>query len=275
MKKGKLIKVDNRVAREQPKPPKAVNRPRVIAPQGRLIYGKNTVGEVLRHRIGIIKEVWLSKEAPFVSELIGGRRISVHVFPREVLDDATGGGVHQGFVAWVNESGTSLKQLIGTLDQRAIVLCASGINDPQNLGSLFRAAECFGVGGVLYSRSKGAAITPVVSKVAVGAAELVPSVEVANIKRALDELKEAGFWVVTADVGEHCTPVWSSQLPDRIVLVVGEEGGGIGRLISESSDFVVTIPMFGMVDSLNVAQSAAVMLYEIQRQRAVLSSAPV
>jgi 23S rRNA (guanosine2251-2'-O)-methyltransferase len=267
VKKGKIISADSKLVRERPKTPRPANRPKVVAPQGRLIYGKNTVSEVLRHRAGIVREVWLSKESQLVTELTGGKRISVHIFPREVLDDATAGGVHQGFVAWVNDPGTSLKQLIGRLDQRAILLCASGLNDPQNLGSLFRAAECFGVAGVLYSRSKGATITPAVSKVAVGAAELVPSVEVANIKRALDELKEAGFWVVTADVGEHCTPVWSSQLPDRIVLVVGEEGDGVGRLISESSDFVVTIPMFGVVDSLNVAQSAAVMLYEIQRQR--------
>jgi 23S rRNA (guanosine2251-2'-O)-methyltransferase len=269
VKKGKIIRADHKIIKDRPKPPRAVNRPKVIAPQGRLIYGKNTVGEVLRHRGGMVREVWLSRESTLVTELTVGKRISVHVFPREVLDEVTGGGVHQGFVAWVNERGTSLKQLIGALDRRAILLCADGINDPQNLGSLFRAAECFGVSGVLYSRSKGATITPVVSKVAVGAAELVPSVEVANIKRALDDLKEAGFWVVTADVGEHCTPVWSSQLPDRIVLVVGEEGDGVGRLISESSDFVVTIPMFGVVDSLNVAQSAAVMLYEIQRQRAL------
>lgn len=269
MKKGRIIRSDNKTVREQPKALKGVQRPRIIAPQGRLIYGKNTVGEVVRHRVGLIKEIWLSKDASFVTDLVGDRRIPVHVYPREVLDDVTGGGVHQGFVAWVNEPGTTLKQLIGRLDQRAIVLCASGINDPQNLGALFRAAECFGVSGVLYARSKGTAITPAVSKVAVGAAELVPSIEVANIKRALDELKEAGFWVVTADVGEQCTPVWSSQLPDRLVLVVGEEGSGVGRLIGESSDFLVTIPMFGVVDSLNVAQSAAVMLYEIQRQRAV------
>lgn len=272
MKKGKIIRSEHQGGREQSKPPRGLHRPKVLAPQGRLIYGKNTVGEVVRHRVGLIKEIWLSKDASFVTELVGDRRIPVHVYPREVLDDVTAGGVHQGFVAWVHEPGTSLKQLIGSLDQRAILLCACGINDPQNLGALFRAAECFGVRGVLYARSKGTAITPVVSKVAVGAAEIVPSIEVANIRRALDELKEAGFWVVTADVGDHCTPVWSSPLPDRIVLVVGEEGGGVGRLIGESSDFVVTIPMFGVVDSLNVAQSAAVMLYEIQRQRATISA---
>jgi 23S rRNA (guanosine2251-2'-O)-methyltransferase len=238
----------------------------------RVVYGRNTVTEILKHKSQIVEEIWLLKEGDEILEYVPHHRkdkIGIQLVERLFMDEVTDGGVHQGVVASLNhEHALSLSEFIKEMPPSgAVVLCASGINDPHNLGALFRAAECFGVDGVLYSRNRGTGLTPVVSKVAVGAAQLVRSVEVPNIARSLNEFKKAGYWIISAEVDDDSMTIDNLPSLDKVVLVMGEEGRGVGRLISEISDFKVTIPMHGVLDSLNVSQATAVLLYEIRRKK--------
>jgi 23S rRNA (guanosine2251-2'-O)-methyltransferase len=241
---------------------------KMTRPSGRMVFGKNTVIELCRHRARWVKEVWTSHAGKDIVDEIKNKNIMVKLLPRETLDTISQGGNHQGLIGWFETPSYTLDELCEKVGEAGIILFAHGLQDPHNLGAAFRAAECFGVSGVVYAKNRGTEITPTVSKVAVGAAELVPSVVVPNGARALEQLKKQGFWSVLADLNESSTSLPSFNFPKKVVLVFGEEGGGAGRLMRESSDFVVSIPMQGVVDSLNVSQAVAVMLYEYRRQMA-------
>jgi len=129
-----------------------------------------------------------------------------------------------------------------------------------------RAAECFGVDAVLWSKNRGAPIGPVVSKVSVGASEIVRLCPVSNLHRALESLKEAGAWLSGAIIAPDAASLDRFEFPEKSVVVMGAEGEGIHQLIEKSLDFRVFIPMSGRIDSLNVSQATAVMLQEVAKQ---------
>lgn len=233
----------------------------------RLIAGKNTIEEVLRNKPNRLVEVWVSSAKNDLATRAHSLGLVVHEKALEELDEVSGMTSHQGVLAWVQDTRISLKELIAKVeDGPALVLAAVGIEDPQNLGGLFRAAECLGASGVMCSRNKGVGITPTVSKVSVGATELVPYVEVGNFSRDIRALQEAGFWAVATDCGPGSTSVFEFEFPRRSVLLVGSEGSGLNRLLLEQADYRVQIPMMGSIDSLNVGQATAVLLYEYSRQ---------
>jgi 23S rRNA (guanosine2251-2'-O)-methyltransferase len=148
--------------------------------------------------------------------------------------------------------------------ERGVLLLLDGVQDPQNLGSILRAAECFGVEAVVWSRNRGVPVTPSVVKASAGASELVTLVEVGNINDAIGKCRDAGWWILGASVTGNATAVQSYQGPQKVALVMGAEGSGLKNLTQRNVDQTVYIPMRGRIDSLNVGQATAVLLSWIE-----------
>jgi 23S rRNA (guanosine2251-2'-O)-methyltransferase len=187
--------------------------------------------------------------------------------PTKRLDGFYGGGRHQGVVARVEVKNVldDLNQILEQVDN-PLLLVLDGVTDPHNLGACLRVANAAGAHAVIAPRDRAAGITPVVSKVASGAAEATPYLMVTNLARTLAELKERNIWVVGAEEGAAKT-LYEADLPRSMAWVLGAEGEGMRRLTRESCDLLVRIPMRGEVESLNVAVSAGICLFESVRRR--------
>ena len=177
----------------------------------------------------------------------------------------------QGIVAMVSEFryATPLDLIENMQDGRTtLVLALDGVEDPQNFGSLLRVADGCGVHGVIIGQRRASPVTAVVCKASAGACEGVQVVRVANVSGLLLRLKKEGLWVVGAEA-EEGEPYFDVDLTVPLALVLGGEGGGLGRLVKERCDFLVRLPMLGKISSLNVSTAGAVLLYEAIRQRSV------
>jgi 23S rRNA (guanosine2251-2'-O)-methyltransferase len=161
----------------------------------------------------------------------------------------------------------SLEEFIGGLGDRADALAVilDEITDPHNYGAILRSCDQFGVDVVISRNRRNAKHADVISKTSAGTVSWVPQAETANLVRAAQQLKTAGFWIYGADM--HGEPVYTYDLRGRVALVLGSEGTGISRLLQECCDGMVGIPSIGRIDSLNVSVAAGVLLYEVQRQR--------
>ncbi|NLW65722.1 MAG: 23S rRNA (guanosine(2251)-2'-O)-methyltransferase RlmB [Clostridiales bacterium] len=148
-----------------------------------------------------------------------------------------------------------------------IVVCDE-ISDPHNLGAIVRTAEAAGVHGIVIPKRRSAGVTAIVEKTSAGASEHMAVARVANLSSALRELKDAGLWIFGTEA-DGTSPLWKTDLTGPVCIVIGSEGSGMGRLIAESCDFLVSIPMKGKVSSLNASAAAALMIYEALRQREV------
>lgn len=251
--------------------------------QGECIMGRNCVEEVLKRSPERILEVFLAesredshanKRRADIRDTLRDLKIPIRELPRRELDSMVNSDSHQGVVARVRPRlFLSLEELIGLVRESAAcsVLALDGVVDPQNLGAILRAAECFGVDAVLWSKNRSAPLGPVVSKVSVGASEIVPLCPVSNLHRALEELKEAGAWSVGAVVAPDASALDSFTFPEKAVLVMGAEGEGLHQLIERSLDFRVYITMEGALSSLNVSQATSVLLHELSKQHRELS----
>ena len=239
-----------------------------------LIEGHNAVIEALRAGRDIDK-IYLAKgdtdrTLGHIAARARDAGIPVVRTDRRKLDAMGATGANQGViaVAAVKEYRT-LAQLLENAEQKGepplLVLC-DGISDPRNLGAILRAAECAGAHGVILSKRHSAGVTGVVDKASAGAAEHVPVARVSNLSAALRELKERGVWIYGSAPGAPCS-LWDTDLTGPACLVIGSEGDGMGRLVSEQCDFLMHIPMKGKVDSLNAATACGVLLYEALRQR--------
>ncbi len=140
-----------------------------------------------------------------------------------------------------------------------------GILDPHNLGAIIRTAECVGAHGVVIPKRRAVGITETVAKTSAGAVEYMLCARVTNIAQTLDKLKSYGIWVGACDM--NGTSLYDTDLKGPLAIVIGGEGSGVGKLIGEKSDYVVSIPMMGKIGSLNASNAAAVVLYEVRRQR--------
>lgn len=147
-----------------------------------------------------------------------------------------------------------------------IVVC-DGVEDPRNLGAIIRNAECAGAHGVVIAKRRSAGLTPACAKAAVGALEHLPVVRVPNIPALLNELKQRGVWIYGAESGGGAKSVYDADFSGGAALVLGSEGFGLGRLVKETCDMLVHIPMYGATPSLNVSAACAVILFEIAKQR--------
>lgn len=190
---------------------------------------------------------------------------------KHTLERLVGDAVHQGVVARVRPSQPlDEKALYHWLDgaEQPLILMLDGIQDPRNLGACIRSADAAGAGMVVFSRSESADLTAVARKAASGAAEWLPVARVGNLARVMSELKERGMWLLGAD--EHGdSPYYEASLTGSMALVMGAEGTGLRRLIRESCDGLVRIPMLGGVESLNVSVASGVLLFEAVRQRRI------
>lgn len=177
---------------------------------------------------------------------------------------------HQGVVAKLKTTPARdesyLFQLLQTLDQTPLILALDGVQDPHNLGACLRSADAAGVHAVIAPRDRSVALTPTVRKVACGAAESVPFIQVTNLVRTLEQLKQQGLWTLGAD-GMADQTLFEHDLKGPVVLVLGAEGSGLRRLTKEKCDFLVRLPMAGVVESLNVSVATGICLFEAVRQR--------
>lgn len=197
--------------------------------------------------------------------------IPVQPAGRNQLDSLAESRSHQGIVLELKlaaELGESeLQDALANLSRQPFFLVLDHVQDPHNLGACLRTADAAGVLGVIITKDQSVGLTPTVAKVASGAAETVPIYRVTNLNRVLGWLKEAGLWIVGA-AGEAERSLYEIDLAIPLVLAIGAEGKGLRRLTRESCDFLVKIPMFGQIESLNLSVATGVLLFEAVRQRA-------
>jgi len=179
---------------------------------------------------------------------------------------------HQGVVAQVAAYRyAELDELFAVANERQedpFFLILDEIEDPHNLGSILRTAECAGVHGVIIPKRRSVGLTPTVARISVGAAEHVPVARVGNLAQTIDELKKRGIWVA-ATAADATQDLFRADLRMPIAVVIGNEGKGIGRLVKEKCDFTLKLPMHGRINSLNASVAAALFMYEIVRQRMI------
>ena len=241
----------------------------------RIIYGFHAVTAQLRQRAHDVQEIFLdaSRSDARATELARqAERAGVRVMlvDGERLAGLTGHARHQGVAAKVVAK-TPQHDLDAILDHAgdaALLLVLDGVQDPHNLGACLRVADAFGVHAVIAPKDRAVGITPVVAKVASGAAETVPYIAVTNLARELRELCERGIWVVGADQ-QAGQDVFEAKLEGPLAWVLGAEGEGMRRLTREHCDELFRIPMVGTVESLNVSVATGVCLAETLRQRRV------
>ncbi|MCI8285155.1 MAG: 23S rRNA (guanosine(2251)-2'-O)-methyltransferase RlmB [Firmicutes bacterium] len=239
-----------------------------------IIIGRNPIIEALKNGREMTK-ILLAKDAEGSVRKITGiakdRGIPVQYADRGALDRAAGGGNHQGAVAYVSEfEYCEVEDILIKAEEKgepAFIIVLDGIEDPHNLGAIMRSADGAGAHGVIIPKRRAAAVTAVAEKASAGAAEYVAVARVTNIGQTIDMLKENGVWTAAVDMDGDA--FYSSDLKGPIAIVIGSEGRGIGRLVKEKCDFCVSIPMKGGVNSLNASNAAAVLMYEVVRQRAV------
>lgn len=184
------------------------------------------------------------------------------------LDGMAPPGRHQGVVAKVDalRRQVSLDDLLDGIKEAPLLLVLDGVQDPHNLGACLRSAEAAGVHAVVVPKDRAARVTPVVRKTSAGASEVVPLFQVTNLVRTLRALKAAGIWI-TGTTENAAQTIYQQDLTGPIALVMGGEGQGLRRLTLEHCDFLVRIPMSGVIESLNVSVATGVCLFEIHRQR--------
>ena len=191
---------------------------------------------------------------------------------RRKLDFMSATGAHQGVIAMVAAHDYAsiddiLKKAADAGEAPLIVICDE-LSDPHNLGAIIRTAECAGAHGVIIPKRRSVGLTAVVGKASAGALEYLPVARVSNITAAIDTLKKAGVWIY-GTAAEGSTTLYKADLKGAAAIVIGNKGQGMSRLVSDSCDFKVSIPMKGSISSLNASAAAAIMLYEAVRQRSV------
>jgi 23S rRNA (guanosine2251-2'-O)-methyltransferase len=240
-----------------------------------IITGRNPVKEALKAGRGV-ERIYVQKnaEGSIVSLVSEAKKLGIDIRyeEKQTLNRLAGDSVHQGVVAYVSDYRYySIDEMLKEAEVRnepAFLLIADGIEDPHNLGAIIRTAECTGVHGVIIPKRRSAGINDTVSKSSAGAVEHMKIAVVVNISRSLDELKSKGLWIVGLDM--RGSNYLEADLSGPVAIVVGGEEKGVGPLVRSKCDFVVSIPMYGFINSLNSSNAAAVALYEIKRQRGLL-----
>ena len=242
--------------------------------QTSFIYGFHAVIAKLRHQPEAIIEIFIDsgRQDARARDLLRHAEVQdvrvMQVDGKRLEGMAGGGRRHQGVVARVKSAirQVTLDDVLDTLEEPAFLLVLDGVQDPHNLGACLRVADAVGVHAVIAPKDRAVGLTQTVAKVASGAAESVPYITVTNLARTLRELKERGIWVIGTDA-EASEDLYSASWPQSVAWVLGAERDGMRRLTRENCDQLVTIPMLGSVQSLNVSVAAGVCLYEGRRRR--------
>ena len=242
-------------------------------PQQEMIAGRNAVMEALRSgRIPdtiYIAEGELHGSIGKLKALAHEKGVVVKTVSRKKLDALSPEVNHQGVVAsCACADYATIEELLEVSRQKGtapFLIVADEIADPHNLGAILRTAEAAGADGVIIPKRRSASLTAAVYKTSAGAASMVKVARVPNLAACIRRLKEEGIWIYGADM--EGTPMWDQDMKGPILLIIGGEDRGIPRLLMEQCDFKVTIPMVGHISSLNASAAAAVMIYEVLRQR--------
>lgn len=239
-----------------------------------IIVGRNPVREAIKagrsvNKLLIAQGCQGKIQREFI-DLAKERGILWQKIERQRLDTLTDGMNHQGVVAFVSPVAyVETEEILATARQKnepPFLILLDEINDPHNFGAILRTAEAAGVHGILIPKRRNVPLNATVAKTSAGAVEYVKVARIGNVNQTLINLKKEGLWVVGADMtGEQ--NYWEADLKVPLVLVIGSEGAGLGRLTKETCDFLVKIPMRGELNSLNAATAAAVLIYEATRQR--------
>lgn len=237
-----------------------------------MITGRNAVLEALKSDREIEKLIVAKGAEGSIRKITGmakDKKIPIQYREKAALDRIAGRNSHQGVIAQVSEyTYCTLDDILRRAEERGedpFIMILDGLEDPHNLGAVMRTAECCGAHGIVIPKRRSAGITETVAKASAGAVEYMLCARVSNIGQAIDQLKERGMWVAACDMGGK---VYTEQdLTGSLAVVIGSEGTGISRLVREKCDFVVSIPMKGKITSLNASNAAAILMYEVVRQR--------
>ncbi len=241
--------------------------------QNDVIIGRNAVMEALKSDRAI-DAVWVARgeRSGSISKIIAmasEKKITVKEVSPAKLEAMSAGGNHQGVCATAAiKEYSSIEDVLKLAEEKGeapFIIIADEIADPHNLGAIIRTAEAAGAHGVVVSKRRAAGLTYAVGKASAGAVEYMHVARVANIPQTIDKLKEKNIWVYAADMdGEN----WcGANLTGGLALVIGGEDGGVGRLVKEKCDGVISLPMLGKVNSLNASVAAGIVIYEAVRQR--------
>lgn len=239
----------------------------------RLIYGFHAINARLWQNPQSLIELYIQegKHDLRIREVLNKadeEKVRVRFVDQARLDNMSHGARHQGVLGFIDPSKhhIHLEDVLEHLNEPAFLLVLDGITDPHNLGACLRTADAMGVHAVIAPKDKSVGLNATVSKVACGAAEVVPYITVTNLARTLRELKEYGIWVVGTEMNAP-SDLFHYEVPKSVAWVMGNEGEGMRRLTRECCDELVSIPMFGTVESMNISVSAAMVMAETRRQR--------
>ena len=232
------------------------------------VIGKNSVQELIKHAPERVISIITShtEDDPVIKKLLQLKK-PLHMKNLRKIDDLTNSTSHQGYALEVKKRDPSyIEDIIAASKdkKRSLVVMLDSLFDPHNVGAILRACECFGVDGVIYSKNKGCKITPTVTKISMGASEIVPIAEVSNLATTIEKFQKEGFWAAAAEISDKATSIYDFEYPNKTLLILGSEGKGVQNILSKKSDFHVYIPMSGQIDSLNVSQAAAIFIMQHQ-----------
>ncbi|MGT2829474.1 23S rRNA (guanosine(2251)-2'-O)-methyltransferase RlmB [Streptococcus hillyeri] len=236
-----------------------------------IVYGVHAVTESLQANTGnklYIQDDLRGKNVDKIKNLATEKKVSISWTPKKTLNEMANNGIHQGFVLRVSEFAyAELSAIMEKAEQEEnpLILILDGLTDPHNLGSILRTADATKVAGVIIPKHRAVGVTPVVAKTSTGAVEHVPIARVTNLSQTLDKLKAAGFWIFGTDMNGTPSHKWNTA--GKLALIIGNEGKGISANIKKQVDEMITIPMDGHVQSLNASVAAAILMYEVFRNK--------
>lgn len=242
--------------------------------QKNIVYGFHAVQALLQRTPKQVSEIYFQEEKSnsrleHLIQLATTHKIALHARNKQQLDQLAPDGNHQGIIALcanVQTPTLDLGELLANLTKPAFFLILDGVTDPHNLGACLRSANAAGVDAVIVPKDRAVGLTPVVRKVASGAAESTPFIQVTNLARTLKLLQEHGVWIYGASE-DGTKNLYDIDFTGSVALVLGAEGSGLRRLTRESCDELMMIPTLGEISSLNVSVATGVCLFEVVRQR--------
>ena len=232
------------------------------------VYGKNVVKQIL-HDNKKINLLYLTNDQRELEQEARGKGIRVEKVDRKQLDKISNQGNHQGVIAVIDDYKIfTIDEILSRIpsEKMGLLVMLDELEDPHNLGAVLRTADAVGVDGIIIKKNNAVGLTPTVAKVSAGAIETVPVAMVTNCTQTLKMLKEKGYWVVGTDMNnaqDYRQPKYDTPL----VVVIGNEGKGISRLVKEECDFMVELPMVGEISSLNASVACGILLYEVFNKR--------
>ena len=236
------------------------------------VFGRNPVKEAIRSGKPVERVLIMEESGPGVGDVIKlakANNIQIKEVKRYWLDERSMGAVHQGVAAQIASMGyVEVEDILARaaeLNEEPFIVLVDGITDPHNLGAILRSAECFGAHGLIVPKNRNVGLTPSAVKASAGAASYIPVARVTNLTETIKALKEAGLWICGADMEGQAYE--KAPLTGPVGIVVGGEDHGINLLVKKQCDFLVGIPQYGKIGSLNASVAAGILLCEVAKRR--------